>query len=217
MQTRANFAQNPKDMTDVSHDFQIRARLKKQLCAAKQENDLVVDEFSLSLGEVRADVALINGHLEGFEIKAEKDTLLRLPTQVKVYNHIFDFATVVTTKSHLNEVRRIVPKWWGILEAIGGQDQLKARRAPKPNPEQSGIHLARLLWRQEALDLLETKDLLKGVKSKPKIVLYQVIADSVPLSEISHYVRQCLKARKDWRVAPEQSGRGDSLHRDATA
>jgi hypothetical protein len=48
----------------------------------------MLDEFGLEHGEVRVDVAVINGELHGYEIKSERDTLERLPRQVKAYSAV---------------------------------------------------------------------------------------------------------------------------------
>jgi len=39
---------------------------------------LVVDELGLKHGKCRADIAVINGHLMGYEIKSDDDSLRRL-------------------------------------------------------------------------------------------------------------------------------------------
>lgn len=84
----------------------------------------MVDELLLAWGAVRADVTLVNGTLEGFEIKAAKDTLKRLPAQIEAYDAIFEYAWLVTTTNHLREARAVLPVWWGILVANEGQTGL---------------------------------------------------------------------------------------------
>lgn len=189
-------------MLATAHDAQIRSLLKAHLGARTNSGDRVVDELLLAYGEVRADVALVNGHLEGFEIKADRDTLHRLPTQVVAYNAIFEFAWVVTTPAHLAGVRAIVPAWWGLLvtrQSATGEPMLVRARAAKANKARRAEHLARLLWRDEAMALLESRGLAKGLRSKPKIALYAALAASTPLPELADHVRECLKARQNWR------------------
>lgn len=201
-------------MDAVAHDHQLRELLKEHLCRRVTEGDLIVDEFLLAYGAARADVALVNGRLEGFEIKAGNDTLTRLPSQVEAYDRVFEFSWVVTTKEHLPGVRQIVPREWGLMVATsdGTVGTLKPVRSAKRNNKREADHLARLLWRGELLAKLEALGLPKGLKSKPKIALYAALAAALPVHELADYVRTCLKSREDWRADAPRHARGDSLH-----
>jgi hypothetical protein len=131
-----------------------------------------------------------------------KDTLKRLPAQVEAYDAIFEYAWLVTTADHLPEARAVLPTWWGILVAKEGPAglSLAQARTAKPNKKRQGEHLVRLLWRDEVLSKLEALGLLKGLKSKPKLVLYESLAAAMPIGELGVYVRECLKARPGWRA-----------------
>jgi hypothetical protein len=189
-------------MLATAHDHQLRALLKDHLRPKTEPGDLVVDELLLAWGDVRADVARVNGHLEGFEIKAGRDTLQRLPSQVKAYDAVFDYSWMVTTQEHLKGVRAVVPASWGLLvaKAVEGGVDLKVVRGAKPNRSQDPAHLVRLLWRDEVMSKLEELGLSRGLKRKPKIELFEALAQAMPVPELSAYVRDCLKARRDWRV-----------------
>lgn len=204
-------------MQPTDHDHQLRAMLKSHLSVRLGDDDLLVDEFLLAHGEVRADLALVNGCLEGFEIKAGKDTLDRLAHQVEAYGRIFDYAWVVTTQAHLKGVRTLVPSHWGLLIAAptAGSTALRQVRKAKFNKLRDGAHLVRLLWRDEVLAKLGQLNLSKGLKSKPKTVLYPALAQAMPVDELSDYVRACLKARSDWRAGAEPRASGGSSHRAA--
>jgi hypothetical protein len=189
-------------MDAVAHDHQLRKLLKNHLSMRVTGDDLLVDEFKLAFGAVRADVALVNGHLEGFEIKAGKDTLARLPHQVEAYSKVFEFSWVVTTKAHLHDVRQLVPKNWGLMVAHASEAgaTLKSVRTARRNFRRDGNHLARLLWRNELMAKLDELGLSKGLRSKPKIALYAALATALPVQPLTDYVRMCLKTREDWRV-----------------
>lgn len=190
-------------MLAIDHDHQLRAMLKVHLRDRITAEDLIVDEFSLPFGAVRADLALVNGHLEGFEIKAGRDTLQRLPAQIDAYNKIFEFSWIVTTADHLSEIRSIVPQPWGVLVAQPFElgYVLKRIRKAGRNVKRDRSHLVRLLWRDELLSKLDSLGIGKGLKSKPKIDLFESLAGAVSLDELAEYVRSCLKARKTWRIA----------------
>jgi hypothetical protein len=206
-------------MNLVAHDHQLRELLKSHLQGKVGPGDLLVDEFLLAYGAVRADVALVNGHLEGFEIKAGKDTLARLPSQVDAYNRVFEYSWVVTTAEHLRGVRCIVPLSWGLMIAAGdGADlALKKVRQAKRNARRDGEHLARLLWRGELVAKLQELGVLRGLKSKPKVALYAALAEALPVQELADYVRNCLKTRSDWRAGEAPRECGDSSHPASTA
>lgn len=189
-------------MDAIAHDHQLRALLKAHLSGRLSAEDRLVDEFQLAYRAVRADVALINGHLEGFEIKAGKDTLIRLPHQVDAYDRVFEFSWVVTTKAHLANVRLSVPRTWGLMVVHVNEHEssLRVVHDAKANRRRDGEHLARLLWRDELLNKLAELGLTKGLKSKPKIALFAALAAAIPVGELADYVRNCLKARTDWRT-----------------
>lgn len=205
-------------MQAVAHDHQLRTILRTYLSKRVTPNDLMVDEFQLAFGAVRADLALVNGHLEGFEIKADKDTLTRLPHQVAAYDKVFEFCWVVTTKTHLSDARQLVPREWGLLIAHTDElsSTLKTVRTAKRNSRRDGNHLARLLWRDELLIKLTELGLSKGLKSKPKISLFAAIAAALPVDELADYVRNCLKTRVDWRAGVKPRECDDSSHPAAT-
>ena len=50
---------------------------------------LFVNELGLNHGRFRADIAVMNGKLVGYEIKTDQDTLVRLPAQIDGYNEVF--------------------------------------------------------------------------------------------------------------------------------
>src|SRR5438128_554184 len=72
------------------------------------------DEMPLRRGDGRADLAVVNGALSGFEIKSGKDSLARLAHQIPLYEAIFDYCHVVVTERHLDAARSSAPSAWGI-------------------------------------------------------------------------------------------------------
>ncbi len=65
----------------------LRRALPSDLAPYLDADTLVVDELDLC-GLTRVDVAVVNGHLSGFEIKGSTDSLRRLPGQVTVYSQV---------------------------------------------------------------------------------------------------------------------------------
>jgi hypothetical protein len=188
-------------------DGDVRKALHVQLQsehAAELDQTLFVDELGLC-GQVRVDVAVVNGSLSGYELKSENDTLRRLPTQVEVYSRVLDFATLVVAKKHAAHARACLPSWWGLIEAESAADgsvTLKRRRRGRMNPSVDPLALAQLLWRDEALAELEARGMARGVRSKPRLEIWQRLSVELPLEELREVVRLRLKGRQGWRSAP---------------
>mgnify|MGYP000284964948 CR=1 FL=1 len=62
-------------MKDQDVRFAVHHKLLKE--SHLDPDCLVVDEFSISLGASRADIAVINGVIHGYELKSEYDSLER--------------------------------------------------------------------------------------------------------------------------------------------
>src|SRR5262245_54342217 len=137
-----------------SSDSDIRAALhrKKFKSFHGRTDTLIVDELGLVHAKARIDIAVINGCIHGFEIKSAADTLARLPVQLRLYGECLELLTIVCAGKHVAQVRKIAPRWCGILEAAvgprGGIDFITIR-APKQNPGVKAYKLAHLLWRPE--------------------------------------------------------------------
>jgi hypothetical protein len=183
-------------------DIDIRRKLQVDNRLHFGEPDTrIIQELGLCQGIARVDIAVVNGSIHGYEIKSERDTLARLPGQVGIYNRALDFVTVVTASAHVEKIRGSVPPWWGIWTAVQEENgpRLEVSREPGPNPQVIPFALAQLLWREEALEVLEHCGLANGVRSKPRQELWRRLA-SLPLEDLGNIVRDRLKRRgANWR------------------
>ncbi|EMA4137788.1 hypothetical protein BS412_02085 [Cronobacter turicensis] len=164
---------------------------------------LVIDEFSISLGASRADIAVVNGVLHGYELKSEYDSLTRLPLQIKHYSAVMDKVTLVVAEKHLDGALKLIPGWWGVKTvSVGpkGAILIRHKRGEKLNRNFDSLMLARLLWKDECIDVLERWGCSKGIKSKPRYELWNVVADTLSVSDLRFEVRTALKKRIDWKV-----------------
>lgn len=184
-------------------DMDIREALRKRLEEEHQNepDTLIVEELGLCQGVSRVDVALVNGSLNGYEIKSERDTLARLPQQIEIYNRTLDYITIVVNHRHLETVERMVPEWWGIDEATESESsvQVLVRRPPWENPCVDPDSVVQLLWRDEALSILHDLGLDKGLTSKPRPAIWAALARALPVPELKSIVRSVLKTRSHWR------------------
>jgi len=187
-------------------DWDVRQVLKKGLEAehAGDPATLVLDELGLEHGDVRVDVAVINGEVHGYELKSARDTLERLPRQIVAYSAALDRATLVVAHSHLEKAAALVPTWWGLNIAVPVDDgavRIEPNRPALRNPELQPLSVARLLWRPEALKILEEVGADRGVRSKPRAFLYQRLTECLTPDQLRDRVRLALKTRSGWRAA----------------
>jgi hypothetical protein len=194
-------------------DRAIRAALKPKLSAEQIHGGAVLfEELGLCRGLVRADLAVVNGALHGYEIKSDLDSLGRLTRQVDVYGKVLDFATLVVGDRLLDEATEAIPEWWGVLHARVAQDRIEFReaRVAKKNPYRNPRALAELLWLDEATQLLEKFNALRGIRGKPRRFLWDRISEQVQLEEIASAVRDALKSRARAQAVPPPSKCGAS-------
>jgi len=193
-----------------TNDKIIRAALKTKLTKlyeADPEHRLI-EELGINHGSVRADIAVVNGILECFEIKSDRDTLLRLPGQVKGYNAVFDKVTIVVGLTHIFEAMELIPDWWGI--SVAKQDSkglvvFSEIREAQFNTAREGVSIARLLWREEALRILDEMEEADGYWSKPRSVIYNKLATVLEVSDLADKVREAICLRGSWRSAEQPS------------
>jgi hypothetical protein len=190
-------------MLPPMRDADVRRVLRQKLLADHaNESALVIDELGVSGGAVRVDMAVVNGALNGFEIKSEADTLERLPAQVELYSQVFDYVTIVTGPRHLPQLGALVPPWWGITVAAseGGEICLTEHRPPAENPAVDVSIVVTLLWRGETLAALEALGAAAGVRSAPRARLWERLVSAVTTTELRHLVREQLKVSEGWRA-----------------
>lgn len=196
-------------------DRDVRESVWRWLEVAHQgdSDTLMLDELGILNGATRVDIAVINGQIEGYELKSERDTLERLPSQRDLYNKVIDRISLVVAENHRAAAEEIIPDWWGLAVASASGDAVEVtrERLPEMNPQLDAAALASLLWRDEALVVLERYGAARGVKSKPREVLYDRLADVLDLDILRAEVRAALKAREGWRVDRRSQQCGDSL------
>ncbi len=184
-------------------DPEIRSAFRSSLLPlfAADPGTLVVEELGLQHGRARIDLAIINGKLLGFELKSDLDTLHRLPEQTLVYNSVFDKITLVATEKHRADLVLQLPEWWGITIARFIQDavQFEEIRPAQINSTVEKMAVARLLWRSEALDVLQQLGSANGVLSKPRAEIYKRLSEVLDTDTLRSKVRQALCSRSDWR------------------
>jgi hypothetical protein len=185
-------------------DVEIRPALREHLLRrhAGETDTVLIEELGLRRGQVRVDLAVVNGSLHGFEIKSDRDSLRRLAVQVDLYSQVLDRATLVVGDRFAPLAPSLVPAWWGVVRVSSkpGGLQFTTIRRSKLNPQRNARMLAELLWSAQALALLEDRGVARGMRGKPRRVLWDRVCECVSVDEIAAAVRGRLKTNSDSAV-----------------
>lgn len=183
----------------IPTDSDIRSALHAELLVknASEADTRIIDELGLCRGQVRVDVAVVNGLIHGYEIKSDHDSLRRLARQVEFYGKVLDRATLVVGDRHLTEALDILPDWWGVLRIHSTLKGLpfKSMRRGRKNPSRDPRSLVELLWLDDAITLLVRRNAARGVRGKPRRVVWDRVCECFDVDEIAATVRAHLKAR----------------------
>jgi hypothetical protein len=178
-------------------DRHVRVHLHAYLQSevVKTPDAVVIDELSLQRKIGRVDVAVVDSHLRGYEIKSEADKLDRLARQTVIYGQVLDYLSVVVDDRHLAHAVKAVPKFWGVYVWFPDSG-VGLIREPKKNVTVQKAPLTQLLWRDSAIALLKEHDAAKGVSAQAKWRLWLRIAETCSQEAIHAAVLQQFKTHR---------------------
>lgn len=102
----------------------------------------------------KADVVVLNGTSTVYEIKSERDSLVRLPSQLDSYRRSFACVNVITSAEHAHHVAQIAPKDVGVL-ILNNRGQISETRKATCDPERvQSDNLMSILRSHEAVEVL---------------------------------------------------------------
>ncbi|HKO81263.1 MAG TPA: sce7726 family protein [Chitinophagaceae bacterium] len=161
----------------------------------------VVEELKLPVAQARIDIAVINGHLHGFEIKSAVDTLQRLPGQITAYTKIFDYLSIVTEGKYYQKILDSTPDWISVYTCTekAGKCKIVQVRSGSKNKNKEGFFIAKLLWREELIEVL-TEQKISFKQKERNWLLCEALANNMTVPELSKIVRTKLKQRIDWKL-----------------
>lgn len=184
-------------------DYEIRERVLTKLHMDNRKKSYrIIEEFVICSGEVRVDIALANGHMHGYEIKSDLDTLERLPKQIECYDTTFDKSTIIVGEKFQDKIKEYVPKHWGIEVAYlnkFGNVSLKRIRKSESNKAVEYRRLLELLWNKELKWILKDNK-IKGYSTSKRKELLQAVIENIPFKLAKDYTRETLKTREGWRI-----------------
>jgi hypothetical protein len=156
---------------------------------------VVFEELPLARGDRRADIVSVNGVISGYEIKSQRDSLLRLIGQAECYAQVCEYMNLIVASRHFKRARRILPKSWGlsIIEEHPKGVCVRGVRKAHRNSQLNKESLIRILWRNECARALRNNGILV---SKDTLVadIWEKLS-LFPLPTVLNEVRTALKSR----------------------
>lgn len=202
-------------------DAKIRTKLKEVYSETSYQAEplpsvRLVDELAIPKKICLADVVAIpvaedaQKGMHGFEIKSEVDSLTRLESQIHYYSKVFKKCSLIVTEKHEKKALEMLPDWWGVIMALHtAEDEygdptddflLLEIKEAKDNPHPlHSYSLTQLLWRNELLEIVKTKN-VEVLKSGSKRLLREAIIKQIPVEELEELVVAFLANRTEWKI-----------------
>ena len=182
-------------------DPEIRKAFIEQYLRKQGSKSLIYEEVGILTGTSIVDIALFNPEFfQAFEIKSGADSTQRLPNQIENYAKIFDSISIITEKSQVLKMLRLIPDYWGVIivDKVFGEISFDIWRMPKHNQLVNKRAMAELLWRDEAAKALRKKG-IKGTSKKKRKALWNKIETTFTLEELRKVVVETMNARGEWK------------------
>ena len=97
------------------NEFIYKSMITRKILLGKHSLNTAVLLNEFRVHDCKADVAVINGTSNVYEIKTERDSLQRLNKQICTYQSVFANVNVVVGSNHLNSVLKTTPDSVGVL------------------------------------------------------------------------------------------------------
>jgi len=168
-----------------------------------KQNDILIDELGFRNKDLestvdhtfRADLALANGRLVGFEIKSQKDNLKRWSSQMTAYTNVFDEIWLCSHGKHLHQALNITEKHIGVL-VVDDTGSITVVRYAAENHKLNFYDLSGLLWKEELMEFALLNNIMEVKSRMTKNEIRDVMEEKSNLNQLKPYVLKKLKARK---------------------
>lgn len=159
------------------------------------EDAVIINEMVVANWSRRADIAVANGRLYGFEIKSQLDTLKRLPGQIESFQEHFDKVIVVAASKFIKSIEKQYPAEIGILEVFveAGRPRLRQIRAGRIREVKDTAKLTSLITKSEIEKFLKSAG-VPLVSGRTRADLIRKCS-SQSLQKLRSYVLACIKER----------------------
>lgn len=112
-------------------EYIFKACLLQRLLFGKHSPNTTACYFELPVAGARADMVLVNGHADVFEIKSRFDDSSRLASQLQQYYRCFTRVTVLAESDEIPHYMELLPEYVG-LAALTSRYSISEKRAPSP-------------------------------------------------------------------------------------
>lgn len=164
----------------------------------------IVDEFRV--GGNKADLVMLNGTSNAFEIKSERDRLDRLCTQVSSYSEVFAEVTVLCAEKHLRAVQDTVPDFVGVSVLTERFQISKVRKGVNDPERTNSVSIFNSITKKEAAEVL--KRLGVAVPDLPNTLMHHALElefSRLPSAQVHDEMVKVLK------ITRSLSGMSESL------
>ena len=137
-------------------EYVFKSCLLKRLLLGPRRASTTACYFELPVGTARADMVLVNGQADVFEVKSRYDSPARLHAQLREYHRCFALVTVVTEEPLVRAYQSRLPEHVG-LSALTRRGSISPKRDPSPYHERlDHFELFRVLRQAERHSIAET-------------------------------------------------------------
>lgn len=175
---------------------EIKALLIDWLFERKMIDDaVIINEMVVANWSRRADIAVANGRLYGFEIKSQFDTLKRLPGQIESFQEHFDKVVIVAASKFIDSIKVQYPEDVGILEVYvnSGVPRLRQVRAGRIREVKDIARLTSLITKAEIERFLKANVISFDAGLARGDLVSKLAARHV--QKLRRYVLECIKGR----------------------
>lgn len=160
----------------LRHEYIYKSALTQKIVLGRHSlrTASILREFAV--GKCKADIAILNGTATVYEIKSERDSLVRLENQVATYSTVFPSVYVVCSQCHVDSVLQAVPQHVGIL-CLNQRYQITTIRSAVDSTELiSPISIFEAVRTDEARQMLRSLDI--NIPSVPNTRMRSVLRDA---------------------------------------
>ncbi len=136
-------------------EYVYRSAITQKLLLGRHSLRTAAVIHEMRAGSSKADVVVLNGTSTAYEIKSERDSLARLPSQLASYRRVFAAVSVVTSPRRYREVLAGIPDDVGLLVLSDVYTIQVVKEAPVLPQRTSPLEILQVLRSSEATAILQ--------------------------------------------------------------
>ena len=115
------------------HEYIYIAALTEKVLLGTHSLNTATMMKEFNIGRCKADVVILNGTSNVYEIKSERDSLRRLNDQIRAYSRVFAKVNIIVGENHLQEARSLIPDHVGVM-VLSDRYQVSTLRSAIEDP-----------------------------------------------------------------------------------